>query len=123
MERKLHQEPPFDGETMRVRLDDWKTRQGSEVTIDWSTGVGPTLFYYPTGNRKLGVKWTVAVETFNYNEIYADYIERTLLPRLIELVQSRGLTARIRCVDLQPLQVQRMRRRHLEKLQTSAAHH
>lgn len=123
MDRKLHQEPLFDTDTMRQRLDEWKSHKVSQVYIEWSTGTGPTVFYYPAGDRRFGVKWTAAVETFNYNEMYADFIEHTLLLRLNELINSRGLSAVIRCVDLQPLQVQRMRRRELERQQTAVAHH
>jgi hypothetical protein len=120
MERKLHQEPPFDLETLRQKCDAWKAKGAVNVMIEWSTGTGPTLFYYPAGERGQGVKWTAAVETYNYNEIYADFIEHTLVPRLREVIQARGLTEAVRCVDLQPLQIQRQRRRQIERAQTAA---
>lgn len=123
MERKLHQEPAFDLDTLRQKLDAWKQNGVKAVQIEWSTGTGPTVFYYPVGERRHGVKWTVAVETYNYNEIYADFIERTLLPRLTETVASRQLESVVRCVDLQPLQVQRLRRHQIERQQTAGAPH
>ena len=125
MERKLHQEPQFDTETLRQKIDAWKTHGAKRVVIEWSTGTGPTVFYYPAGERRLGVKWVIAVETYNYNEIYADYIEQTLVPQLREVIQSRGLTVTMMCVDLQPLQVQRQRRRQIERAQHeyANAHH
>ena len=121
MDRKLHQEPQFDLETLRGKCDAWKGRGASEVILEWSTGTGPTLFYYPAGERAQGVKWTVAVETYNYNEVYADFLEYTLLPRLHEAIRARGLADTTLCVDLQPLQIQRQRRRQIERAQTATA--
>lgn len=119
MERKLHEEPAFDLETLRNKCDLWKSHGAAKVVIEWSTGTGPTLFYYPAGERRNGVKWTVAVETYNYNEVYADFIEHTLVPRLSEVIQDRGLTETVLSVDLQPLQIQRQRRRQIERAQAS----
>ena len=115
MERKLHHEPSFDTDALRQKVDTWKSGGATRIVFEWSTGTGPTVFYYPAGERKVGVKWTVAVETYNYNEIYADFIESTLLPRLEEIARSRGLDATVLNVDLQPLQVQRQRRRQIER--------
>lgn len=123
MERKLHQEPSFDTDTLRQKTDAWKANGAARIVFEWSTGTGPTVFYYPAGERRLGVKWTIAVETYNYNEIYADFIEHTLLPRLTEIVQARGLAVTCLCVDLQPLQVQRQRRRQIERRETAIARH
>ena len=128
MERKLHEEPAFDLETLRRKCETWKANGASRVTLEWSTGTGPTVFYYPDGERRSGVnerrngvKWTVAVETYNYNEVYADYLDHTLLPRLRGVVAEAGLAATILCVDLQPLQIQRQRRRQIERAQTDVA--
>lgn len=121
MERKLHQEPAFDTETLRAKCDAWKAHGATKVILEWSTGTGPTLFYFPAGQRGQGVKWTAAVETYNYNEVYADFIEHTLVPRLREIIHARGLTETVLCVDLQPLQIQRQRRRRIEHVQTATA--
>lgn len=121
MERKLHHEPIFDLDTLRQKCDLWKTNGVPSVVIEWSTGTGPTVFYYPEGERRYGVKWTAAVETYNYNEVYADYIEITLIPRLREAIAARGLGVTVRCVDLQPLQVQRQRRHQIERAQHTVA--
>jgi hypothetical protein len=120
MERKLHEEPQFDMDTLNQKCEAWKAHSASKVVLEWSTGTGPNVFYFPAGERGLGVKWTVAVETYNYNEIYADFIEHTLLPRLQDAIQSSGLAATVMCVDLQPLQIQRQRRRQIERAQTAA---
>jgi hypothetical protein len=123
MERKLHQEPSFDLETLRDKADAWKSHSSKRVMIEWSTGTGPVVFYYPAGDRSFGVKWTAAVETFNYNEVYADFIEHKLIPQIEETIKSRGLEVSVRCVDLQPLQVQRMRRHQIERAQEAVGHH
>ncbi|BDI28494.1 hypothetical protein CCAX7_005450 [Capsulimonas corticalis] len=123
MERKLHQEPVYDIEALRTQADSWKARSATRAIVEWSTGTGPTIFVFPEGERRFGVKWTAAVEAANYNELYADYIEQKLLPVVLEAVRARGLEAIARCVDLQPLQVQRQRRRQIERAQNAVAHH
>lgn len=121
MERKLHQEPVFDLDLLRQNLDLWKQNGVRTIIIEWSTGIGPTVFYYPADQRRVGVKWTAAVEVFNYNEIYADFIEKTLVPRIAETIASRQMESSVRCVDLQPIQVQRQRRHDIEHFQEAAA--
>ncbi len=123
MERKLHQEPQFDLETLRVKCDAWKSHEAAKVVIEWSTGTGPTVFYYPAGQRGQGVNWTAAVETNNYNEVYADFIEHKLIPKIREVIHARGLAETVLCVDLQPLQIQRQRRRRIERAQTALSGH
>ena len=123
MERKLHQEPAFDLETLRGKCEAWKAHGASKVVIEWSTGTGPTVFYYPGGQRGQGVKWIAAVETYNYNEVYADFIEQKLVPQLREVIHARGLAEAVLCVDLQPLQIQRQRRRQIERTQAEVAGH
>jgi len=123
MERKIQQEPVFDIETLRAKADGWAKRDAARVVVEWSTNTGPTVFYYPEGERSYGVKWTVAVETYNYNELYADYLEYKLVPTLVEAFKARGLAVAVRCVDQQPLLVQRLRRRALERQQHAAHAH
>jgi hypothetical protein len=123
MERKLHHEPAYDFESLRQKVDEWATHGAKRATIEWSTMNGPTVFCYPSGQRSFGFKAVFAVETFNYNEIYADYIEHTLVPKVREVVQARGMECSVLCVDLQPLQVQRQRRRQIERVRATAAHH
>jgi hypothetical protein len=123
MDRKLHHEPAYDFETLRQKVDDWATHGAKRAVIEWSTGTGPVVFCYPGAERAFGFKATFAVETFNYNEVYADYIEHTLVPKVREVVQSRGMECTVLCVDLQPLQVQRQRRRQIERVQTAAGGH
>lgn len=123
MERKIHQEPTFDMETLRQKADAWKNAGAKRVLVEWSTGTGPTVFYFPEGERHFGVKWTAAVRTDSYNELYADFIEHKLVPQVVEVIHSRGLATAVRCVDLQPLQVQRQRRRQIERAEASVAGH
>lgn len=123
MERKIQREPVFDLETLREKADTWTKVGAAKVTIEWGTNTGPTVFYYPDTERRLGVKWTVAVETYNYNELYADYIEFKLVPTLVEAFKARGLAVSAVCVDQQPLLVQRLRRRALERQQHAAHAH
>ncbi len=119
MERKLHEEPSFDMDTLRAKAEAWKAHGAAKAFLEWSTGTGPNVFYYPAGERGQGVKWTVAVETYNYNEVYADFVEHTLIPRLRKAFTEIGLPLTVMCVDLQPLQIQRQRRRQIERAQTA----
>lgn len=120
MERKLHEEPYFDMDTLAEKCRAWKADGASKVTLEWSSGTGPNVFYFPAGERGQGVKWTIAVETYNYNEMYADFVEHTLIPRLKSAIAENGLGLTVMCVDLQPLQIQRQRRRQIERAQTAA---
>ena len=117
MEHKLAKQPVFDFDSFRSTIDHWKSIGATSVVIEWNTGLGPTIFYYPTGNRPFGVKWTETVPTVEYNELYADYIEYTLIPQLTEIISSRGLTSRAFCADQQPILVMRLRRREIENAQ------
>ncbi len=123
MDRKLHQdqEPQFDMDTLRARCDAWKAHGASKVIIEWSTATGPTVFYYPAGERIQGVKWIAAVEIHNYNEVYADFVELKLIPQLVEVIHARGLAETVLCVDLQPLQIQRQRRRQIARGEAAGA--
>ena len=95
----------------------------SSISIkQWSTATGPTVFYYPAGERIQGVKWIAAVETYNYNEVYADFVEHKLIPQLSEVIAECGLALTVLCVDLQPLQIQRQRRRQIARGE-AAGHH
>ena len=123
MERRLHEEPAFDAAAFGDTLDGWKGRGASKILLEWSSGTGPTVFYYPAGDRKLGIKWTVPVETTHYNEAYADFVEHTLIPRMRAAIKQRSLDVGVMCVDLQPLQVQRQRRRQIERAQAAAGTH
>jgi hypothetical protein len=123
MEHKLSKQPAFDFDAFRASTDHWKTLGATSVVVEWNTGLGPTLFYYPAGNRKFGVKWTELVPTVEYNELYADFIEFTLVPKLQEIVTSRGLTERTFCADQQPILVMRMRRREIENAQRASHTH
>jgi hypothetical protein len=123
MERKLHHLPVFETDTLREKCALWKSNGITSVVLEWSTGIGPTVFYYPAGARRFGVKWTVPVETYGYNEMYADFLDHTLMPSLTPIVENAGLRPTVLCVDLQPLQVQRQRRRQIERAETAKPHH
>ena len=115
MEHRLQREPEFDLDAFRASVDTWKTAGAKSVVVEWNTGPGPTVFFYPAGERQFGVKWIEKVPTTQYNELYADFLEYTLAPKLMEIVASRGLTSRVVCVDQQPILVMRMRRREIER--------
>ena len=121
MEQKLLHEPEFNFDSFRSNLNSWKAAGAERINIDWSTGPGPTLVYFPSGNRTFGVTWKAPVAATRYSELYADFIEFKLLPRLVELVQGNGLNPLTRCVDQQPVLVMRQRRREIETAEHSLA--
>ena len=123
MEHKLHEEPPFSFEALLATASAWKAKSVRNVVVEWSTGIGPVLFYYPEGERTYGKKWTVDVAPEGYSEIYADFIEFKLLPKVVEALKQTGFDVSARCVDLQPLQVQRSRRRAIKREEALAGHH
>jgi hypothetical protein len=123
MEHRLSKQPAFDFDSFRTTVDQWKTLGASSVVFEWNTGLGPSIFYYPSGNRQFGVKWAETVPTTEYNELYADFLEYTLVPQLTEIIASRGLTYRAFCADQQPIMVMRMRRREIENAERAAHAH
>lgn len=116
-------EPKYDFDTLRKELDAWKASGAARVIIEWNTGPGPTVFCYPAGQRQFGFRWRAEVAPTHYNEQYADFLEYTLTPQIQELVQSRSMAATILCVDQQPIQVMRMRRRAIEHAEGAVATH
>ena len=110
-------------EALLATASAWKSRSVTDVVVEWSTGTGPVIFYYPYGERVYGKKWTVDVAPEGYSEIYADFIEYKLLPKVVEALKQIGFQVAPRCVDLQPLQVQRSRRRAIKREETLAGHH
>jgi hypothetical protein len=123
MEHKLLQEPEFDFDTLRANLAAWKAGGASTVSFDWSTGAGPTVVYFPSDDRSFATTWKWKVPTSRYSELYADFLEYKLAPRLIELAQGHGLAPKVRCVDQQPVQVMRQRRREIEAAEHALAAH
>jgi hypothetical protein len=123
MEHKLAKEPHFDLDSFRKTVDTWKASGATTVVIEWNTGLGPTIFYYPADHREFGQKWTEAVPTVQYNELYADYLEFTLVPKIKEIAASRNLTVRAFCADQQPIMVMRMRRREIAHAEHASSAH
>jgi endo-1,4-beta-mannosidase len=123
MEHKLAKQPQFDLELFRTTIDSWKKAGASTVVIEWSTGLGPTMFYYPADNREFGVKWTEAVPTVQYSELYADFLEYTLVPSMSKIVAELSLKLRTVCTDQQPILVMRMRRREIAHAEHAVGAH
>lgn len=114
-------EPKYDFDSLRKELDAWKANGVTQVIAEWNTGPGPTVFCYPAGQRQFGFRWRAEVAPTHYNEQYADFLEYRLGPQIRELVQSRSMKATVLCVDQQPIQVMRMRRRAIELAESAAA--
>jgi len=120
MSHSLLHEPEFDFNKFEQHFAEWKLRKNSQVEIEWSTGAGPSVFCYPVPKRSEGTGWKYEILPDEYSEVYADFIEAKILPRLAELVKSVGLVSNIRCVDQLPIQAQRQRRKEIEL--ASSAH-
>ncbi len=110
-------DPEFDIDTFRAEVSKWAKAGSKRLMIEWSTGPGPTVVYFPAGDRSVAVAWRVHVPSASYNEQYADFLDYRLMPRLREIGQGLGMDMRIACVDQQPIQVMRMRRREIEHAQ------
>jgi hypothetical protein len=122
MSHNLAKEPEYDFDALREHLDLWKQSGAKKAIIEWNTGPGPTVFCYPAGQRNYGYRWRPDVGPSHYDEQYADFLEYKLSPKIQEVVQSRGLDSTVLCVDQQPVQVMRMRRRAIEQAQAASAH-
>lgn len=114
MQHTLLHEPEFDFETFTARIAEFKNDGSQKIGIDWSTSGGPTVSYYAAGDSSHATTWSAPVAPAKYSELYADFIELKLLPRLVEIAKSSGVTPAIRCVDQQAVVTQRQRRREIE---------
>jgi len=112
---ELLEEPEFDFDTLRAKLAAWKSAGASRVIFEWNTGPGPTVVYYPAGDRTFAQIWKLPVAATRYGEVYADWLERKLAPRLAEHAKGQELEAKVLCVDQQPIQVMRQRRHEIER--------
>jgi hypothetical protein len=120
MSHGVFHDPEFDLDEFRSSLADWKAAGAKSVHIEWQTGPGPTVCWFPAGERRLGTTWQFHVEPARYGEEYADYIELRLIPQLAAIVRESGLEPRALCVDQQPIQIMRMRRREFERAQRAS---
>jgi hypothetical protein len=107
-------DPEFDLEPFRASISSWASQGAKSAIIEWQTGPGPTVSWYPAGERSLAKTWRYAVHPSQYNEQYADFLEYRLTPLLVEIAKGGGLSVRVICVDQQPIIMQRHRRRELE---------
>jgi hypothetical protein len=120
MAHGLFHEPDFDFDIFRSYVGAWNVAGAKRLIIEWQTGPGPTVAWYPAGDREVGKSWKFDASPSQYNEQYADYLDHTLTPRLEEIARAAGLSVRTLCVDQQPIQVMRMRRRELERAQQAS---
>jgi hypothetical protein len=112
---ELHHDPEFDFDTLRAKLAEWKSEGTAQVNFEWGTGKCPTVVYYPAGVRSFAQVWRLSVPPTGYSEVYADWLEERLAPQLISAAQRVGMTAKVLCVDQQPILVMRQRRREIER--------
>jgi hypothetical protein len=111
MSHNLLNAPEFDYEKFSNTINGWKSEPPRYTEVEWSTASGPVVFYYPAARRGAGVSWKPEIAPTEYSELYADYIEEKILPRLAEIAKQQGIEIRVKCVDLQPLIIQRQRRK------------
>ena len=79
-------------------------------------GQGPTVVYYPAGRPQALPRYgSCRSRRLAIAEVYADWLERKLAPRLAEHAKGQGLDGKVMCVDQQPIQVMRQRRREIER--------
>jgi hypothetical protein len=120
MAHGVFQDPEFDFDLFSASSSEWAGAGAKRLTIEWQTGPGPIVAWYPAGARALGKSWRFQAAPTQYNERYADYLEYRLMPRLSEIANKAGMRAVCLCVDQQPIQVMRMRRRELERAELTS---
>ena len=112
--------PDFDFDLFRTSTETLSAAGFKVLIMEWQTGPGAIVTWYPAGERQSGESWRCDPGPSHNNEQNADYLEHDLLPRLEEVARGKGFQVRTRCVDQQPVQVMRMRRRELERAQQSS---
>lgn len=123
MSHSLLNDPQVSLDQFRDKVAAWAAAGAKDATLEWSTGSGPSVFLYPQGQRNFGVGAKISVRPAEYSEQYADFLEQKLSPRIAEIAHAKGLSVTVRCVDQQPIQIQRMRRRELEHAQLATHAH
>ena len=113
-------DPDFDMEPFKADVARWATNGAKRVMIEWQTGPGPTVSWYPDGARQLSGIWHAQVRPIDYNEQYADFLELKLTPKLVAVAKEAGLPSRALCVDQQPIVIMRQRRRELEQAEKAS---
>jgi hypothetical protein len=114
MSHATFHDPEFDLDAFRTTIATWSAKGAKTMVVEWQTGPGPMISWYPSSERSLAEVWTHKVSPSHYNEQYADFMEYRLTPLLVEVAKGGGLAPRVICVDQQPVMIQRQRRRELE---------
>ena len=120
MSHGVFHDPDFDFDVFRSSVEQWGAAGAKRLIVEWQTGPGPMVAWSPAGERKLAAVWKANVLPTQYNELYADYLEYRLMPRLVELGRANGFEVRSLCVDQQPIQIMRMRRREIERAELAS---
>jgi uncharacterized protein (DUF58 family) len=119
MEKPLKNLPVLNVETFQKRAEDWKRLPAGpgadRVVVEWSVGLGPKVFVYPASKRAAGFSLLADLLAAQSDERWADFLEFTFVPQVVEALKSAGHKPQVICVDLRPVQTMRTRRRAQEE--------
>lgn len=110
--------PHFEPAAFLWRIRDWKpllTGPGNNrVVVEWCVTNGPKCYVYPAARRAAGIDLCADASHATSDERWADWLEFTLVPQVVDTLRSDGFPPQIICADQRPIQVMRARRRAME---------
>ena len=118
--KPLQNLPVFDASVFASLVVPWKARKsavpGSDrIVVEWGVQKAASVFVYPAGDRGVGVQ-LVETRPGQSDERWADFLEYQFVPQVVQATTENGLRPQVICVDLRPIQIQRERRRQLERI-------
>jgi len=131
MLKALHDVPSFDERAFRRRVGNWKPLLAAagpgadRVVVEWGVVRGPNCFVFPASDRAKGINLTQGFVGTQSDERWADFLEYTFVPQVVQALQAEGIRVHANCVDLRPVQTQRARRRVIDaaaKARSGAEH-
>ena len=116
MLKALHEVPTLDERTLRRRVATWKPilaagPGANRIVVEWSVVRGPNCFVFPAADRSKGINVTQGFAGTQSDERWADFLEFTFVPQVVQSLNPEGVPIQVNCVDLRPVQTQRARRR------------
>jgi len=120
MRKALTGLPELDPAALAWRIRDWKPlMQGpgnDRIVIEWNVTNGPCCFVYPAARRAAGFDLAANASHTSSDERWADFLELTFVPAVVEAIEGAGFRTQIVCADQRPVIAMRVRRRAHEAL-------
>ncbi|MFM7320294.1 MAG: hypothetical protein ACKO5K_02065 [Armatimonadota bacterium] len=120
MRKALKGLPELDRDALAWRLRDWSPFMegpgNNRVVVEWCVTNGPCCFVYPASRRAAGFDLAADASHASSDERWADFLEYTFVPAVVQAIESAGFNPQVICADQRPVIALRQRRRDLERI-------